>query len=51
MWLGIIVAVVLVALVIYQVIGLVKDIKLKKDNTKKDHVVEDTTDKGSEDNK
>lgn len=49
MWLGIIVAVVLVALVIYQVIGLVKDIKLKKQNTKKDHVVVDTTDKGSED--
>lgn len=53
MWLGIIAAIILIALCGYQVYGLVKDIKAKKENKNKtqnkDHVDSVSTDKGSED--
>lgn len=53
MWLGITAAIILIALCGYQVFGLVKDIKARKENKNKklnnDHVEEVSTDKGSED--
>lgn len=52
MWLGIIAAIILIALCSYQVYGLIKDIKARKQQKQnKDHVEEVSTDKGSEENK